>query len=240
MLSGSPTNCFLSPDGSPETETIFSPRTTLTRPVRASHDSWIRLLLLTLLCLGGGLVALGVLSPLNASAQPDSTRRAILEERGLPPDHSPRKALWRALAVPGWGQWYNRQYYKIPFVYGGLGGITVALINTNRQYLRFRHAALFKLSQERGNNEYPQFEDEYESIRDEVGGEVSSDVLRRERDRYRRLRDLSVIGLGLYYGLTVLDAYVSAHLLTFDVGEDLSMQIYPTPDGVSATLRIGL
>lgn len=190
--------------------------------------------------MAGLLLTLCVLAPTIAHAQPDSTRRAILRERGLPPTHTPRKALWRAFALPGWGQWYNRQYYKIPFVYAGLGGFTAAIVTTNRQYLRFRHAALFKLSEERGNNEYPQFEDEYEAIRDEVGGEISSNALRRERDRYRRLRDLSVIGLGLYYGLTVLDAYVSAHLLTFDVSEDLSMEVRPTPDGISATLRVGL
>ncbi len=163
-----------------------------------------------------------------------------MQERGLPLDHTPRKALWRAFALPGWGQWYNRQYYKIPIAYAGLGGFTAAILTTNQRYLRYRHAALFKLSQERGENAYLQFEDEYQRIRSEVGGEVSSSVLRQERDRFRRLRDLSVIGLGLYYGLTVLDAYVSAHLLTFDVGEDLSMQVLPVPGGVTAALRVGL
>lgn len=186
------------------------------------------------------LLALFVVSIQPAHAQPDSTRQAILQERGLPPTHTPRKALWRAFALPGWGQWYNRQYYKIPVVYAGLGGLAAAILTTNQRYLRYRHAALYKLSQERGNNDYPQFEDEYQTIRNQVGGEVSSSVLRQERDRFRRLRDLSVIGLGLYYGLTVLDAYVSAHLLTFDVGENLSMQVLPAPGGISAALRVQL
>lgn len=186
------------------------------------------------------LLMLVAISIQPASAQPDSTRRAILQEKGLSPTHTPRKALWRAFALPGWGQWYNRQYYKIPIVYAGLGGFTAAILTTNQRYIKYRHAALYKLSQERGNNEYPQFEDEYQSIRNQVGGEVSSSVLRQERDRFRRLRDLSVIGLGLYYGLTVLDAYVSAHLLTFDVGEDLSMRVWPAPGGITAAVRVGL
>lgn len=177
--------------------------------------------------------------PPAAQAQPDSTRAALLEERGLPPDHTPRKALWRALAVPGWGQYYNRQFLKIPFVAAGLAGITAALVQTNNNLLLYRHAALYRLSDERGGeNEYPQFQDEYQQVRDRIGGDVSSQALRRERDRFRRLRDLSVIGLGLYYGLTVIDAYVSAHLLTFDVGDDLSMQVTPTREGVSARFHM--
>lgn len=189
-----------------------------------------------LLLLFGLLLLTGL--PRPVAAQPDSTRQAILREKGLPPNHTPKKALWRALAVPGWGQFYNRQYLKIPFVYAGLGGFTAAIIQTNNRYRLLRHAALYKLALERGNDPNPAFQDEYDTIVADAGGEVSSRILRQERDKFRRLRDLSVIGLGLFYGLTVLDAYVSAHLLTFDVGEDLSMRVQPASQGISAALRL--
>ena len=209
-----------------------------------------------LLLAGGCLLLTTAALPSSARAQPDSIRAAILEERGLPPDHTPASgcrpppsprppAPWysgpaRALALPGWGQFYNRQYIKIPFVVAGLGGMVAAIVTTNNNLLLYRHAALYRLSEERGAdpNEYPQYQDEYQQVRNRIGGAVSSAALRRERDRFRRLRDLSVIGLGLYYGLTVVDAYVSAHLLTFDVGDDLSMQVAPTHDGVSATVQM--
>jgi len=187
------------------------------------------------------LICIGV--PSSAPAQPDSTRQAILREKGLPPNHTPRKALWRALAVPGWGQYYNRQYFKIPLVYAGLAGFTSAVVYTNDQYLLYRHAALWKQSQDRvdqglaDENQYPGFSDEYQQISEQVGGEIRANVLRQQRDKYRRYRDLSVIGIGLYYALSVLDAYVSAHLLTFDVGEDLSMRVHPSPHGVTTQLR---
>lgn len=178
---------------------------------------------------------LGALSP--AAAQPDSTRRAILEAKGLPPTHTPRRALWRALAVPGWGQVYNRQYYKTPFVIAGLAGFGAAIVYSNNQYLLYRRAALFKTNEGAMPNPYAQYEPQYRQIESNVGGEVSAAILREERDKYRRYRDLSVVGVGLYYALTVLDAYVSAQLLSFDVGENLSMRVQPSSAGVAARLQ---
>ncbi len=180
------------------------------------------------------LIGLGRVEP--AVAQPDSTREAILRAKGLPPDHTPEKALKRAVVLPGWGQYYNRQYYKIPLVYAGLAGFAAAIVYTNDRYLLYRHAYLFK-AYEGPDNPYVEFEDEYRMLEERVGGEIRANVLRREREKYRRYRDLSVVGLGLYYALTVLDAYVSAHLLTFDVGEDLSMHVHPSAQGVTARFR---
>lgn len=177
------------------------------------------------------LVLLGGVAVSTVNAQPDSVRSAILEAKGYPPDHSPRKALWRAAALPGWGQLYNRQYYKIPFVYAGLAGGGYAVYELNRRYRLYRHANLYVIGESRaeegGENEYAGFEDEYNRVVGQVGGELGGQQLRRIRDKYRRWRDLSIVGTGLFYALTVLDAYVSAHLLAFDVGGDLAVQVRP-------------
>jgi len=180
-------------------------------------------------------VGLGAFSP--AAAQPDSTRRAILEAKGLPADHTPRGALWRALAAPSWGQIYNRQYYKVPFALAGLAGFGAAIVYSNNQYLLYRRAALFKGSEDATPNPYAQYEPQYRQIENDVGGEVRASLLREERDKFRRYRDLSVVGVGLYYAFTVLDAYVSAQLLSFDVGEDLSMRVHPAQGGIATQLR---
>ncbi len=185
-----------------------------------------------------GLVLLGLLwvaVPLSSVAQPDSVRAQVLRDRGLPPTHTPSKALWRAAALPGWGQVYNRQYFKLPFVYAGLAGIGYAVFWNNDRYLQYRHAHLFRLEQERtpeAPNPYSQFEDEYQDIVDDVGGDLSARQLRQQRDKLRRWRDLSIVGAGLVYVLTIVDAYVSAHLLTFDVGEDLAVNIRPQGPGM--------
>jgi len=181
-----------------------------------------------------GLLLGGGLGGSTARAQPDSVRAALLKEKGFSPDHSPRGALWRAAAAPGWGQVYNRQYYKIPFVYAGLAGGGYAIYEMNRRYLLFRHANLYKIGQGGGDNPYGKFEDDYNQAVERLGGEqrtggdVSGRQLRTLRDKYRRWRDLSILGTGLFYALTILDAYVSAHLLTFDTGGDLALDVRPT------------
>jgi len=164
-------------------------------------------------------------------AQPDSVRAEILKEKGFPPNHSPRRALWRGAAVPGWGQVYNRQYYKLPFVYAGLAGLGFLLKQSMSRVTLFRRANLFVIGRERagedGTNEYEQFADEFNRATAFFAGEPSGDQLRSQRDRFRRRRNLSLVGIGVFYALTLVDAYVSAHLLTFDIDDDLAVNVHP-------------
>ena len=169
------------------------------------------------------------LSPTHAqSSPPASTAPADSIEN----DRTPRGALWRAAVLPGWGQFYNDQYLKIPVVYAGLGGITALAITFNRQYLKYRHAYLYQAYQELleegeiDQHPYPEYQDDHARLIDRTGS-LSSSVLRRQRDKLRRNRDLMYIGLGIAYGLSIVDAYVSAHLADFDISDDLSLQVAP-------------
>ena len=171
-----------------------------------------------------------------AAAQTDTTRSAPPPRPSFLETHSPKGALWRAAALPGWGQVYNRQYYKVPVVYLALGGMIALAVNLNRDYRFYRCAFQFKAFQElvdRGSldqNPRAACEEEYRTLETRVGRSVSSNVLEAQRDRLRRNRDLSFVGIGLVYGLSVLDAFVSAHLLDFDVGEDLTVSLQPHPE----------
>jgi hypothetical protein len=186
-----------------------------------------------LLLLGG--VGLGP----ACRAQPDSVKAKILEEKGFSPDHSPRGALWRSLAVPGWGQVYNRQYLKLPFVYAGFAALGARSYLSHREYLLYKRAHLFgrggELAEEGEPNPFRQYEAQFDEAVERLGGERLG-AMRDQRDQYRRQRDLSILGVGLFYVLTVMDAYVSAHLLTFDVGEELTLRVRPT-GGLPATTR---
>lgn len=196
---------------------------------------------------GGLLSALLCLNilPVVVAQSTDTTASAIIfQDSRLPVGHSPRGALRRAAMVPGWGQLYNRQYYKLPVVYLALGGILYNVITTNQDYKLYRCAYQYKAFQElvdagsRDSNPRSECEADYREVVQRANrSDVASSALRPVRNNLRRNRDLSIIGIGLVYGLTLADAFISAHLLDFDVGEDLTVSLRPLPQGSQATVR---
>src|SRR6201990_1687749 len=54
--------------------------------------------------------------------------------------HDPRKATFRSAVLPGWGQAYNREYWKIPIVYGALAIPASLYIYNNKWYQKTKYA----------------------------------------------------------------------------------------------------
>lgn len=155
----------------------------------------------------------------------------------IPEDHTPRGALVRAF-VPGWGQAYNRQYIKLPVVYGALGGLGYAAVRLYGKHQDYRCAYQWKGFEDQVEagiieaNPRPECEADYDALLAAAGrDELPASTLRTQRDALRRNRDLTILLIGAVYALQVLDAYVSAHLLDFDVSEDLSLRVVPTVRG---------
>lgn len=144
----------------------------------------------------------------------------------------------------------------MPIVYLGFGGLAGSAIYMNNQYVLYRRSYLYTARvDENGDPVFPEYADDYAKLLEQLGqppeeGREPEDIaaqrqrlepaIRSQRDSLRRNRDLLLIGIGVWYGLTLLDAYVSAHLLDFDVGEDLSISFYPVPHGFSTQVRIDL
>ena len=132
---------------------------------------------------------------------------------------NPKKAAYLSLAFPGGGQIYNKRWWKLPLVYGALGGVVYA-IDYNQDYYR-----LFKNAYQQKVNDQP--------ITDPKALALGLDrldprSLRLFRDRYDKNTQLSYIGLVFVYALQSVEAFVDAHLKTFDVNEDLSLQLKPS------------
>ncbi len=184
--------------------------------------------------------------PVQINAQADTTVTA-------PDVHQPdpRSALRRAF-VPGWGQLYNREYYKVPVVYVGLVAFVGSALLVNRRYRLYRHAYLFTArTNPDGTPVFPEYESDYsellrvlelssESILmpDEVAARRArlQPQFRAQRDVLRRNRDLLYFGTLAWYGFTVIDAYVSAHLAEFDVNESLAVQVTGGPQQLGLLL----
>lgn len=129
--------------------------------------------------------------------------------------HSPKKAALRSALVPGWGQIYNKKYWKLPLVYGALGitgGIFIYNLD-NYKKLRFAYAAKVSGNQSQIDQIDPQLQ------------RLDEAALRTYRDEFRSNVDYSVLFFIIFWGLNVVDAAVDAHLKSFDVSPDLSFKI---------------
>ena len=133
-----------------------------------------------------------------------------LEE--VEPDHSPHLAGLYSAVLPGLGQVYNKKYWKVPLVWGGLAAFGYFIKWNNDRYQYYRKNLLYEIE---GDANFP----------NETG--LTQDQLRSARDQYRRSRDqLALYGI-LFYFMNIVDAHVDAHLMEFSVNQDLSVRITP-------------
>lgn len=139
----------------------------------------------------------------------------------------PSKAALYSAILPGSGQIYNQKYWKLPIIYGGIGAMTYFAIDNNKQLKRYRNAILLRT-------------DGDATTIDEFADKYQDQDLYTLKDFYRRNRDLSIIGGVAIYVLQIIDAYVDAHLLYFDVSDDLSLNIQPYTERNTFTTNYGV
>lgn len=137
----------------------------------------------------------------------------------------PIRAMWLGMVFPGGGQIYNRKYWKLPIVYGGVVGCVYA-VSWNGQMLRDYSQAYQDIM-----DNAPTTNSHLEML--PLGYDITGredhfkSVFKRKKDFYRRYRDLSIFFIAGVYLLSIIDAYVDAELSTFDIGTDLSMTVSP-------------
>lgn len=174
--------------------------------------------------------------PVQNKTKVDSVRKAF----------SPKKATIRSAILPGWGQAYNKKYWKIPIVYGALGvsaGIFFYNLSNYRE-IRFAYNAKYKASLPEPNpaSSYPgPFRDsaDYSKIKPNLLP-IDINSLRSFRDEFRSNIDYSVLAFILLWGLNVVDATVDGHLKAFDVSPDLSFKIKLGPSHLAGTTGLSL
>lgn len=140
----------------------------------------------------------------------DTLHRMSVQKRRFEPN--PRQAALYGL-IPGGGQFYNRRYWKLPIVYGAIGGLYYNAWLNQTEYRRFRDAYQSELQ---GNTH------EFSNLN------LPASVLKNYRDLYRKNMEESYIFMSLTYLLSIAEAYVDAHLRNFDINEDLSGRIRPS------------
>lgn len=122
---------------------------------------------------------------------------------------APAKAAFYSAVVPGLGQIYNKKYWKLPLVYGGLGIGIYSYSWNQKKYHEYRDAYKARLAGR------------------PVTGQLApldNDRLLRAQKFHQRNRDLSALVTAGIYILQILDANVDAHLMQFNVNENLSLR----------------
>ena len=166
----------------------------------------------TLLLAGAGLVYWGAL--IDGAVNYQSAK-----------DPDPGRATIYSALLPGLGQIYNGELFKVPIYWGCLLGSVHFLTTYNTNYVRFKRI------HNEATNPDPL-----------ISGEapISGETAKWYRDVYRRYRDYSIVATVAFYVLQVIDANVFAYMHDFEVDDNITMNIEPTiitPDNAYAMHR---
>lgn len=154
---------------------------------------------------------LGCVWAATACAVPDSTERPkTAVERQI------HRTTVAAACFPGAGAVLNRQPWKVPVVWAGLGVCAWSAVQQGEAYRTELAALIAETDGDPGTI-------------NETG--FSASTLTARALEYRRRRDVSWMAFGGVYVLSVVEAHVQAHLLHFDVSETLSAGLTPLPGG---------
>lgn len=128
--------------------------------------------------------------------------------------HSPKKATLLSTFLPGAGQIYNKQAWKVPIIYLAAAGVTYFAITNGKNKEKFK------------DEYYNRVEGRTDLLLKDYAT-YTDDGIYNLYTAYKSNFQLSIIVGVAFYALQIMDAYVYAHLFNFNLTEDLSMNISP-------------
>jgi hypothetical protein len=189
----------------------------------------LRLILIILILIAGTAQAQEAPVADSAAVQVDTIQQTALAKAGIGVDSTIAKDTARVKKIfepnakksgmyssilPGLGQAYNRQYWKIPVVYAILGTAGYFIGYNYNKYTEYRQAYIYAIDGDPGTS-------------DELSRFYDAQSLQRLQNNYKKDLDIIVLLTSVGYALQIMDAVASAHLKNFDVSRDISMQVKP-------------
>jgi len=176
---------------------------------------------------------------LDTAAKKPMTRKDSMKAKYVNPGKvAGRKAVFRSMIIPGWGQLYNMQLLndgygtragksqffqklytggKIAAIYGGITVLTMSYIESSKQY----NLALTELQYRDSHNDQPDPNGPF-------GSRYSTSGITQRKDTYRRNKQIVLFSYGLVYFANIVDAYVAARLHFFNIDDNLSFKVMPS------------
>ncbi|MFN8438881.1 MAG: DUF5683 domain-containing protein [Cytophagales bacterium] len=153
----------------------------------------------------------------------------------------PQKAAIFSAILPGLGQGYNKSYWKIPLVYGAIGGFAYATYFYQKEYKKVDYVYTRITSPKKlvGTHTYDGIKNDTAAAYAEFS-QYSTSQLSLIRTTFHDRRDRFLILTIAMYFANIIEAHVDAHLKDFNVSEDVALRIrpdfVPTPHGINSSL----
>ena len=148
----------------------------------------------------------------------------------VPEEHSASKALLLSL-IPGGGQIYNGQAWKVPVIYGAFAGMGYAIHYNYTRMAKFKDEYLYRVN----HNGTPNLAD--------YANYPTSSIYSLYNSYDRDFQLMVIITAGIY-ALNLIDAYVFGHLYDFRIDDDISLAVVPTvlssPQGFQPSVGVSL
>lgn len=142
----------------------------------------------------------------------------------------PAKAAFYSAVLPGLGQAYNKKYWKIPIVYTAIGTGFYFYLDNNKLYKQYRNAYKRRLAGFTDDEFYGPGDTPF----------LSDEALIRAQRTLKRNKELSMlVTVGLYV-LNIIEANVDAHLLQYNLDENLALKPFIDFNNPNYTTQIGL
>lgn len=142
----------------------------------------------------------------------------------------PARAAFYSAVLPGLGQAYNKKYWKIPIVYGAIGTGLYFYIDNNKVLKRYRNAYKRRLAGFTDDEFYGPGATPF----------LSDEALIRAQRTLKRNKEMAMlITVGLY-ALNIIDANVDAHLLQYNMDENLALEPFIDFNNPNYIAQLGL
>ena len=141
----------------------------------------------------------------------EESKRSLRLKRLINDPLTPSKSAFYSAVLPGLGQAYLGKAWKIPIIYSAIGASLYYFDLNNKEMNEYRNAYKRRL------NGF--FDDRFL----ELAIPITTEQLLLGMEFHKNYRDIALVLAVLSYMLNILEANVSAHLLQFNVSEDLSV-----------------
>jgi hypothetical protein len=138
--------------------------------------------------------------------------------------YDPDRAALLSAVFPGMGQLYNRQYWKVPIAWAGVGVLYYVYNRNNRLYKNYKNARINLVNPEANLG----VDDDVQERVERLSSQTALKNLERAEANARRQRDFTIIIAAASYGIIIAEAYVDAHLKAFKISKDLSFKAKPS------------